>query len=837
MKKRIDKNYIFLIFIALLFVFIVIPPSCFFGSTMDWVSQHIAFPDYFRKRFYETGELFPNFAFSIGGGQNIFHFSYYGLFNPFILFSYFFPFLDMVYYLMGMNVFLYILSALLLYAWLKRHFSLSVSFLASVFLLCASPFLFHFHRHFMFVSYMPFLILGLMGVERYFEKNGKFLLIISTFFIILISYFYSIPSILVFILYGIFYYLKKAKDITFRGFLKDGICFVFPILLAILLASFFLLPTFYTVLSGRGGGEDISFFSLLLPRITSKTLLYSHYGIGLTSISLFALFYGIFDKRKEYKFISISICILLCFPIFSYLLNGTLYVRDKVFIPFLPLILFVVCSFVTACLKESISKRFYFYFFFVNIFFLFTFSFPFFYYIDVCITFIMIWIIHKRSQKFLFLLLFIPIGTFFFVNQIDNFVDKKFYKDSIGVSDLLLTTLEEDSTVSRTYHLKNSLYNVNKVYGKNYYIDSLYSSIYNQDYMDFYKRIFKNSLSYRNRLVTSQNNNLLYQMYMGGKYMYHDRGMIGYEKKGNHFYQNDDVFPLFYVNHHLLSDKEFISKHYPETVFSLLQNTVIEGKSEDVFSNIDYDRDLKYHLKLQKNVHFYLENGKYKVDARKGNRMVLSLEEELHNKIVLLDFSLGDEWDCKQGDSSITINGIENTFTCNSAIYKNKNKVFHYVLSDSNLKDIVITFHEGTYKIDNIHTYVLDYDDIKDMHKEFIPMQIDKKKSVGDNIEGSIDVQKDGYFVTSIPYDKGFKVYDNGKEIDYEKVNRAFLGFPIKKGFHHIQIRYSAPLFFLGKCISVFSFLILFIYLYFSNVHNFVKFEYNKGIRKSKKNV
>ena len=87
MRKKIDKYYIYIILIALFFVFVVTPSSFLFGSTIDWVSQHIAFPDYFRKLFYETGNLFPNFAFSIGGGQNIFHFSYYGLFNPFVIFS------------------------------------------------------------------------------------------------------------------------------------------------------------------------------------------------------------------------------------------------------------------------------------------------------------------------------------------------------------------------------------------------------------------------------------------------------------------------------------------------------------------------------------------------------------------------------------------------------------------------------------------------------------------------------------------------------------------------------------------------------------------------------
>ena len=56
------------IFLCLLWV---IHPDLIFGSTMDWNNQHIIFPDYFRSRFYQTGQLFPNFASAIGAGQNI----------------------------------------------------------------------------------------------------------------------------------------------------------------------------------------------------------------------------------------------------------------------------------------------------------------------------------------------------------------------------------------------------------------------------------------------------------------------------------------------------------------------------------------------------------------------------------------------------------------------------------------------------------------------------------------------------------------------------------------------------------------------------------------------
>ena len=61
-----------------------------FGSKVDWISQHSVFPDYFRQQFYDTGD-FSEFALDIGGGQNIYHFAYYGLYSPVFWLSYLLP--------------------------------------------------------------------------------------------------------------------------------------------------------------------------------------------------------------------------------------------------------------------------------------------------------------------------------------------------------------------------------------------------------------------------------------------------------------------------------------------------------------------------------------------------------------------------------------------------------------------------------------------------------------------------------------------------------------------------------------------------------------------------
>lgn len=72
---------------------------------------------------------------------------------------------------------------------------------------------------------------------------------------------------------------------------------------------------------------------------------------------------------------------------------------------------------------------------------------------------------------------------------------------------------------------------------------------------------------------------------------------------------------------------------------------------------------------------------------------------------------------------------------------------------------------------------------------------------------GSIEMQENGYFITSYPYRQGYRVLVDGKETEPEKVNTAFLGFPLTAGNHSIEIIYIAPGFQTGLTISGLSLL------------------------------
>ena len=75
-------------------------------------------------------------------------------------------------------------------------------------------------------------------------------------------------------------------------------------------------------------------------------------------------------------------------------------------------------------------------------------------------------------------------------------------------------------------------------------------------------------------------------------------------------------------------------------------------------------------------------------------------------------------------------------------------------------------------------------------------------------IEGTVNVNKSGTLLTSIPYEKGWKVYVDGKKADTKEVMGAFLAANVDEGSHNIKLVYSPEGFVTGCILGVTAFLI-----------------------------
>lgn len=82
-------------------------------------------------------------------------------------------------------------------------------------------------------------------------------------------------------------------------------------------------------------------------------------------------------------------------------------------------------------------------------------------------------------------------------------------------------------------------------------------------------------------------------------------------------------------------------------------------------------------------------------------------------------------------------------------------------------------------------------------------------KSSDTKIEGTVTAEKDGLFFTSIPYEKGWKAYVDGKEVEVTPIANAMVAFPITEGQHTVTLKFIPHGFIVGVIAFTVGFIML----------------------------
>lgn len=410
-SRRIRAAHLLLSCLALL---LALGPAAvrgeFFGYGSDWLSQHLPLAETLRSTMLDSGRLLPLYL-HLGGGSSVYDFAYYGLLRPDVLLGCLFPQVGMEYLLAGYSLAGIVLGTNLLFWWLRRRLrgeplgARAAAFAAALY--AAANCLFHAHNQLMFVNYLPFLILTLIGIDRMAEQGkGAWLVTSGLSLVYLHSFYYSISCLAVCGIYAIDWvrgmrgacraiadmrYISEpigamrgdhaqAQVCDLRG-TREGECpacagklrrsesgtkcekraksFVLRlagcVCLSIGLCAVLLLPTGLDILSGsKDGGVFAAQLKLL--DLTLEGMLYTPYGMGLTLISLYCLLTALAQRKT--RFLAICMLAIAAIPAVSLLLNGLLYARGKILIPFLlPMLLLcaqVLCGFLQGSEKPPL---------------------------------------------------------------------------------------------------------------------------------------------------------------------------------------------------------------------------------------------------------------------------------------------------------------------------------------------------------------------------------------------------------------------------------------------------------------------------------------------------
>ena len=813
--------YLLLTGLTLFFCWMFVGRYGIFGAKVDWLSQHSVLPDYFRQQFYATGKLFPEFAANLGGGQNIYHFAYYGLYSPLILPSYLLPFVKMSDYIMAVSITGLTASVLLFYYWLKsRKTDAGTAFILSLMFLLAGPMIGQYSGQVMFVDYMPFLCLALIGVDRYFEQEKSGLFTVSVFLMIMTSFYFSIGGMLSLVLYGLHRYFEQREGnrVTVRSFLRDGLCFVRSMILAVLMSGFFLVPTALALTGGRSKEQNTSFASFFIPQITVERFAYSIYGIGLTTLVITVLLTGLLYRKVYEKVLTYGCVIVLSIPVFAYLLNGGLYIRDKVFIPFLPLLCYLIGIYLEKCRKRELS-------FIAGI-------------VPYIITTIFVYIARNQfvskgigesiwkallAESILFLICYVlycamkrhykemkeilmlalpsviclavTMNTFYQMKP-DRYVSRKLYQDVVGEQNrqAVKEALKDDDGYYRTEQMGSDDENaadLNRIWDVEQNITSIYSSAYNPDYQTFRQKTFGLEEPFRNGMMQSVSKNPVFQRMMGVRYIVSDSDVPGYtlvKKCGTTgIYQNKDAAPVMYATDRVMTEEEYKKLAFPYNQTAFLEYAVVGEHTESSDQNI---------MTAYEPVSLKMANNR-----TTGGAEQKTIQQEGQKQILFLRFRVDNAHPNK--DVAVWINGIRNKLSAKDHVYYNENKIFTYAVPLKDGEDnISVTFGKGKYRLRHVQAYLGSLPERSELLYQS-EIQVDKKQTEDNVIQGTIRVKKDGWFITSIPYDKHFKIYIDGKETEIQKVNTAFLGCKIESGNHEVKIIYHAPGTTTGKVLSL----------------------------------
>ena len=813
--------YLLLTGLTLFFCWMFVGRYGIFGAKVDWLSQHSVLPDYFRQQFYATGKLFPEFAANLGGGQNIYHFAYYGLYSPLILPSYLLPFVKMSDYIMAVSVTGLTASVLLFYYWLKsRKTDTGTAFILSLMFLLAGPMIGQYSGQIMFVDYMPFLCLALIGVDRYFEQEKSGLFTVSVFLMIMTSFYFSIGGMLSLVLYGLHRYFEQREGnrVTIRSFLRDGLCFVRSMILAVLMSGFFLVPTALALTGGRSKEQNTSFASFFIPQITVERFAYSIYGIGLTTLVITVLLTGLLYRKVYEKVLTYGCVIVLVIPVFAYLLNGGLYIRDKVFIPFLPLLCYLISIYLEKCRKRELS--------FIAGMIPYIITTIFVYMarnqfvskgigesiwkalLAESILFLICYVLycamkrHYKEMKEILMLalpsvicLAVTMNTFYQMKP-DRYVSRKLYRDVVGEQNrqAVKEALKDDDGYYRTEQAGSDDENaadLNRIWDVDQNITSIYSSAYNPDYQTFRQKTFGLEEPFRNGMMQSVSKNPVFQRMMGVRYIVSDSDVPGYtlvKKCGTTgIYQNKDAAPVMYATDRVMTEEEYKKLAFPYNQTAFLEYAVVGEHTESSDQNI---------MTAYKPVSLKMANNR-----TTGGAEQKTMQQEGQKQILFLRFRVDNAHPNK--DVAVWINGIRNKLSAKDHVYYNENKIFTYAVPLKDGEDnISVTFGKGKYRLRHVQAYLGSLPERSELLYQS-EIQVDKKQTEDNVIQGTIRVRKDGWFITSIPYDKHFKIYIDGKETEIQKVNTAFLGCKIESGNHEVKIIYHAPGTTTGKVLSL----------------------------------
>lgn len=304
----------------------------------------------------------------------------------------------------------------------------------------------------------------------------------------------------------------------------------------------------------------------------------------------------------------------------------------------------------------------------------------------------------------------------------------------------------------------------------------------------------------------------------------------GYEKTDSveedgtaiNIYKNKYSLPLGYTYDSAISEDDLKQYNAVQKQEIMLQSAVVEDtqntKLSDTTSLSLTASEVK--IKSYKASGLEIKNGYIEV-LEDGATLTLSFDG-LENSETYLLFDgycnpksgnganvVSMDFVCDDYKRSFDFRSINHTYNTGQESY-----LFNLGYREGAADSCTITFkNKGSFTCDSFKIYCQPMNNYSSYLENLTENKLENIKIDSNTITGNISLTDDKLLVLSIPYQKGWTAYVDGKKVDIQKANLMYMGISLEPGEHEIRLRFERPGIRASLCLSVFGILIFIIAL------------------------
>ncbi len=839
-KKTLKDNSI--VFITLLSALIIINLIYYLQKVTPYGKHSLLQIDFFHQYAPMLGELFDR----VKNGSNLLYSFYSGLGLP--LFRNFFNYLsspfNIIIFLFKrsqlLTAFSFIIglkatfSAVSMSYYLTKKFDKKNIFIPISLLYGFSAYFIAYYWNIMWLDGMVFLPLIILSIENIIDKDKYLMYIFSLSLMLIANYFIGYMICLFSVLYFIAYFILKNNKFNIKSILKSGLKFAGASLLAGGIAAFSLLPMFLGMQSISATADlwpkwqyySFTFLEFLANHFSGvgRTVLASdvsnapNISIGIIGIALFFLFI-LNDKIKlktKIVYLSLWLVFLLAFlvPQLDFIWHAFHIPNDLPYrYSFLySFIMIIISAYSLYNIKEVKFKC-------VNlVFVLLMLSVSFLYFFNYknisksmillnililtlyYILYLMYKLVPQVNKKIPYLIIFLVIleCTITINHNWDNDQLKSNFYDNYNETQEMITYVNklENGAPYRIEQIDTLTLNDQAWYG--YYGQGLFTSMAYEDLA-----VLQNNLGIPGNYINSyyyKQNTPIYDLMFNIKYF------VGNTIDINRYeliYNQDGILTfksLFKSNLFYAVNNEVVNWNYNYSDPIYIQNDFINKSTgiKDVFEAMPFANKKNIYKDNDEQIYKYTFNNP-------GDNMYFYINNSVDFIIIDSNLYYKKENDDYYNNIGELIEGIN--------IYELKSLDENYIINtrtEEKTYDIYVGY--SNYSYDDFFAYYINNEKfnaaVKILNNE--PIKVTSFKE--SKIQTEVNLKEKKTIFTSIPFDKGWKVYVDGEKIETTSIADSLLAFELDPGFHEITLKFFPYGMKIGIITSISSLIIVFVY-------------------------